>query len=124
MTTATWTMQPVDRAGATEQLTRLKWHATDYEVTMSDGLNTVLLGYTDRKGRAGIWGLFGRKERAVAAAKVVGTQTLTFGKRAKDGATAGRWTINFSGRTLREAIASGEYPYCETIAVDLPMPAA
>lgn len=93
-----------------QRLKSLKYHATKYEIvaTHKDG-RKVLVGYTPRKGRQGLWAMVAKNATAWIAFS--GEGSLTFAKRAADGATAGDWNINFSGRTQRDAIINGELPF-------------
>lgn len=94
-----------------ERLARLKNYATRYEIrgTNTETGQTVLIGYTAQKSRAGILAMC-RKNGAEIVARLRG-DSLEFGKRAADGATLGHWRIGFSGRTQREAIIAGELPF-------------
>lgn len=95
---------------AEQRLANLKHHATLYELAITDGTTMYLVCYSDRKGRSGILGCIRNKGRGERVVALTGSETLTFAKRAADGATLGRWTINFTGRTERQAIAEGELP--------------
>lgn len=100
-----------------EKLNRLKYYATRYEVAATHpDVRRVLIGYTGRKGRAGLCGLItDRRERAEAIVKLCGAETFHTAKRARDGATCGEWKINFTKRTQREAYIEGELPYVENL---------
>jgi hypothetical protein len=116
---------PAPPAGATElsppenvaaKLERIHNRTTKYEVTATRDGRTVLLGYT-RKGRRGMDSLIcsddGRRDAIV---KVLGTNRITYDKKASQGAVMGEWTIKFSGRTHRDCIIEGEWPFVMTIA--------
>ena len=84
---------------------------TRYELAAQHEDRRVLIGYTPRKGGAGMLAMLRARGPAVAA--LFGTEIITFAKRVGDGATtATGWTIRFTGRTQREAIQMGELPDC------------
>jgi len=91
------------------RLNRLKRYSTRYELiaTHPDG-RKVLVGYT-RKGRDGMLSMM--RKNGEAWVKFSGCEDIHFARRVGDGATSGEWTINFSGRTQREAIMEGELPF-------------
>jgi len=93
----------------TQQLERLRHYATRYELVAVKGDRTVLVTYTSQKSRDGIYS--SAQHRGEALAKLTGTETITFAKKAKDGAEMNGWKINFSGRTQRDAICNGEHPF-------------
>ncbi len=92
-----------------EKLARLRNHHTRYELAMWCGDRKILIAYTPRRGWAGITAAIQSKADAIVAA--AGADYIRFGKRASDGATLGDWTINFTGRTQREAYIQGELEY-------------
>jgi hypothetical protein len=93
-----------------DKLASLRWHSTRYELvaTHPDG-RKVLVGYTPRRGRSGLFDMLATN--GVAWVKFANAENITFGKRVADGAISGDWSINFSGRTQRDAICSGELPF-------------
>jgi hypothetical protein len=94
-----------------EKLSRLKHFHTRYEVTATQGDRKVLIGYTPRKGRRGIWSIL--SGRAESWGRFVGhaDPQIQFRKPSSAGADSEGWHINFSGRTQREAIIAGELPF-------------
>lgn len=98
------------------KLDRLKNYHTRYELVATSGDRKVLLGYTTRNNRRGLWAVVTDESRVQAVIKLVGTESIHFAKRAADGATMGEWTIRFSGRTQRECYIEGELPYVTDIA--------
>jgi len=93
-----------------EKLARIKNYSTRYELVAihSDG-RKVLVGYTPRRGRSGLYDMLATN--GPAWVKFSGAENVTFGKRVADGAISGDWSINFSGRTQRDAICNGELPF-------------
>jgi hypothetical protein len=91
------------------KLASLKNYHTRYEIAATRGTERVLIGYSARKGRRGILSM--AQTNGEKFAEYFQVDALQFGKRATDGATAGEWTVNFSGRTQRDAILSGELPF-------------
>lgn len=87
------------------KLARLKNRATRYELAATNGTHTVLAGYA-RKGRSGLLSMI--RKNADAWTTFAQADSIQFAKRAADGATLGKWTIRFTGRTQREAIIAAE----------------
>jgi hypothetical protein len=87
------------------KLARIKNYRTRYEVIMSSGVDRRLVVYmSGRSFRQLLCAIQDRIEniKAVAGADVwVNSRKFT----------AGDWAIEFSGRTQREAILAGEYPF-------------
>lgn len=93
----------------TARLHSLYNRATRYEITLSDGARTFLVGYTSRKSRQGLLGtLQAHGEAIVALACPIGNEQITFGRNINAGATIGPWQAKFTGRTERDAIMTGE----------------
>lgn len=110
------TRTPAEQATITAKLARLHNRGTAYELAMSrtlpDGTKDArLVAYTPRRNRNGLFDACCDKRRVDYLMKLTGSDNLRFGKRVVDGATMGEWTVNFSGRTQREAIIEGELPY-------------
>ena len=101
----------------TEQLQRLHRQPTRYELAAihSDG-RRVLLAYAMRRSRSSLWNIVTDDTRRDALIVLVGGTSITFAKRAADGATMGDWRIVWTGRTKRDAVLSGEYPFVCDIA--------
>jgi hypothetical protein len=94
-------------ATQTAKLDALRNYGTRYEVVITNGADTLLVGYTGRKSRDGMIALIRlHGERLVAFS---GSEEFTTGKRADDAITLGKYKIRFSGRTQREAISATEY---------------
>lgn len=93
-----------------EKLIRIRNYGTRYELVAShpDG-RKVLVGYTPRRGRSGLFDMLAKNGEAWV--KFSGAENITFGKRVSDGAVSGEWSIKFSGRTQRDAICNGELPF-------------
>ena len=100
------------------KLARLKNYATRYELAMTRGGQRLLVCYTSARGRRGI--LDAVRSRVSAMTWRTGVDHIEFAKRAADGATMGEWSINFTGRTQREAYVSGALEYCQS---GMPLPA-
>lgn len=96
----------------TEKLERLHNRATNYELVCKDGEKTYLAGYT-RMSKRGILGMLQRNGEKWAK-RISETDRITLDKNGKE-ATVGRFTIEFSRRTQREAIIMGELPWFEEI---------
>lgn len=96
-----------------DRLAALKNYATRYEVaaTHPDG-RRLLVVYTPRKSRRGILAFNPNTARALVA--VCGADSFTKGK---GGAILiGEWTVDFTGRTQREALTVGELPFVQDVA--------
>ena len=89
------------------KLTRIQMYRTRYELAAihPDG-RRMLVGYTEKRSRAGLLGMV--RQRGAKFTDATGADSITFGKRATDGATAGDWIVAFTGRTQREAYIAGE----------------
>lgn len=94
----------------TEKLARLKLYATRYEIVMSNGTESILIGYGGRS-RNLIRRMMSEDHRVQKIIAKTGTDRIVYGKRAIDGMSMGDWTIRPSGRTQREAITRGELPF-------------
>ena len=95
-------------------LARIHNRRTKYELVADhpDG-RRVLLAYSPRRSRTGIWDAITSNGRREAIVELVGTKTIDFELRASHGATMGDWKIIWSGRTQRDAYIGGELPYVE-----------
>jgi hypothetical protein len=93
----------------TAKLERLKNRRTAYELAAIRGDERVLLAYSCGRGRRDI--LNSCRKRAEAVVRLLGNAEITFGRTVADGATAGEWSIRFTGRTQRDAYVEGELPY-------------
>jgi hypothetical protein len=92
-----------------EKLERLRRFHTRYEISATRGAERVLVGYTMRKGRRGLYSMC--EHNAEAFDKFFG-KDFRWNKRAADGLTTDSgWLVNFSGRTQRDCILSGELPF-------------
>ncbi len=87
---------------------------TRYEIVATNAKDgrKVLVGYTPRKGREGIFQMLAKNGEAWV--KFSGAEDITFGKRVSDGAVSGDWKLNFSGRTQRDARTEGELVFFVT----------
>lgn len=93
----------------TQQLEALRNYSTRYEIAVKKNGLEFLLAYSPQRSRRGIETAI--RNRAEAFIKVTGATEFNFGKKAQDGATANGWTVNWTGRTQREAIIEGERTY-------------
>lgn len=91
------------------KLARIQNRDTRYEVRATNGSQSVLVGYTPRKGRAGIHSIVTKHAEAIT--RFMDADSIYFERRAADGAKMGNWKINFSGRTQRDAYIGGELPF-------------
>lgn len=102
--------QAPDRAAARRRLHALRNRRALYELALThpDG-RRVLLAYTDGKSRTAV--LKAIRRRGPAVVSLTGSESVTFARKAADGATIGEWSVNHTGRTEREAITDGPLPY-------------
>jgi hypothetical protein len=84
------------------KLERLKNYHTRYEVVAEKDGRKILLGYTARVSRQGLWGFI--SSNAAKWCVFANTQDARFRKKASEGLDSGGWHVHFSGRTQREAI--------------------
>jgi hypothetical protein len=93
-----------------ERLARLSNRRTRYELAAqgADG-RRVLIAYCARRTRGGL--LDACRGRAAQVVALTGSPEIVFGRRAADGATAGAWSIVWTGRTERDAITEGELEF-------------
>lgn len=96
-----------------DKLLRLKNYATRYEVTATNAATgeRILIGYTSRRGRAGILAMVRSNADKFLEYFECADAVWNWNKRASDGATVNGWLINFSGRTQRDAYCNGELPF-------------
>lgn len=95
-----------------QKLERLKNYHTRYEIAAERGDgHRLLIGYTPRKGRRGMYSMLQQRLDGGSLEHVLGTLELNWGKRAADGCAMGDWRIFFTGRTQRDAILAGELPF-------------
>lgn len=91
-----------------DKLKNLKYRSTAYELVARKGEEVRTIAYCVSRSRSTILRVAYKHGERLAA--LAGTDILTFGTRAKDGATIGDWHITFTGRTQREAYIEGEHP--------------
>lgn len=89
------------------RLEALKYRTTLYELVIEKDGKRYLAGYC-RKGRNGLFGMLAKNAEKIAA---LFGDTVTFAKRASDGAYINGWHVHFTGRTERECIIEGELPF-------------
>mgnify|MGYP001584239683 CR=1 FL=1 len=65
----------------------------------------LLVGYTARRSRGGLLSMV--RQRGETFTDATGADSITFGDRAADGATAGEWSVRFTGRTKLDAEREG-----------------
>jgi len=87
---------------------------TFYEIAAEgpDGLR-VLVAYVNSRSRRSLIDCV--RDRAALAIALTGAEIFETGRRAADGITLGLWRIRYSGRTKREARASGCLPYIRDV---------
>ena len=90
-------------------LARIQGRATLYEMVVSDDHATYLVQYTSAPSRRIL--LDSVRKRGAQLQALTGLDSLTFASKARDGANMGHWRIYWTGRTEREAIGAGEYPF-------------
>lgn len=91
------------------KLESMRNRATLYEMAMIRGDVRILIRYSNRKGRRSI--LKNVYDFADKIEAITGTNEIVWGATQADGATCGEWTIKFTGRTRREAVIVGEFPF-------------
>jgi hypothetical protein len=94
-----------------ERLARLQNYPTRYELVAERGETRVLIAYSMRTGRHAL--LIAAQKHGPALIAMMGLTDdarIVFLKPARLGARIGEWSIRFSGRTQREAIAA-ELPW-------------
>ena len=108
-------MQTRPPAEQRDMLMRLHRHRTAYELVLShpDG-RCILLGYSASRSRGSLLSLLRRYGERVL--RETGQDEIIFARRSRDGATSGEWAIRWTGRTHREAICSGEWPWIGSAA--------
>lgn len=97
-----------------QQLERLKHYGTRYEVTLTNGRTTYLLGYTSRRSRQGLLDVLRlRGSDVVEKTSMPENAIISFVHWNTIGFDLGfdSWHVRFTGRTQREAIVSGEHDY-------------
>lgn len=94
-----------------EKLGRLRNRPTLYELAMVRGDEKILVAYVQRKGRRDLWKAITNPKRIRKIVAKAGTEEITFRKKAGDGGQMGEWSLRFTGRTERDAVAEGELPY-------------
>ena len=92
------------------KLTRIKNYHTRYEAIITDGTITYLLAYICGKSFSNLYRA--TANRVAEVNKVTNAETWIQNRKL----TAGTFEIKYSGRTQREAILDGEYPYVGSVA--------
>ena len=95
------------------KLESIKYYATRYEVVMTKGGESLLVGYTSKHSRDGLLAMV--RQQAEAFVKYTGAESVD-AKKGKLLTTPNGWAITFSGRTQREAYCSGELPFIVQVA--------
>lgn len=101
-----------------DKLDRIKNYHTRYEVIVVDTtgeFRSILVGYTSRKSLPGLLALAQKQGAALIRVLAIsehdrfhrGGQSLGV-----PSLCVGRWLIQFSGRTQRQAYIEGERPFC------------
>ena len=98
-----------DFTGIVQRLENRSAKRLEDVATHADG-RKVLIRYTSRKGRRGLYDALTQGEPAKLCA-FLGADHIDFAKKASDGGKMGEWTVRFSGRTQRDAIIGGELPF-------------
>ena len=96
---------------ADSRLERQQYRSTKYEILAAHNGTTRLVLYTGGKSRSALIGAV--RQRAAELVKFCNAEEFTLGERASDGVQIGDWQIIYSGRTLREAISDGEFPFID-----------
>lgn len=91
-----------------QRLAALRNHATLYEMEIRRGTEAYLVCYSDKKSRSAFFKCVSKPGRAERLVALTGSESIAFAKKATDGGTMGGWTLKFTGRSEREAIAAGE----------------
>jgi hypothetical protein len=101
---------------ATDRLEALAHYATRYEVVLTNGTKSFLLGYTARHSRAGLVDVLIARGPAVAARVGMSDEHFINFKTWKWPGldVSNGWLVRFSRRTQREAIVAGELPRLST----------
>jgi hypothetical protein len=94
---------------AQSRLERDQRYATKYEIVAVLNGTTRLVLYTGQHSRSGL--IASVRQRGEELVKFCKAEEFDLGKRAADGVHIGNWHIAFSGRTKREAISEGEFPF-------------
>jgi hypothetical protein len=95
------------------RLARLQNRPTRYEITATrEGCDTLLIGYTPRVSRIGLLHVMQRQHVELIARLGIGDDDeIAWHTRPRVHATTSGWSIGFTGRTQRDAILSGEFPF-------------
>jgi len=96
---------------AQSRLERDQRYATKYEIVAALNGTTRLVQYTARHSRSAL--IASVRQRGEQLVKFCNAEEFQIGKRAADGVHIGNWHIGFSGRTKREAISEGEFPFID-----------
>lgn len=91
-------------------------YSSRYEVIAERQGEKILLGYTRRKSREGLWAVITREFVSKPLVKLTGDENIHFAKKASEGGFMGPWQIHFSGRTEREAVLAGEHKKIQSMA--------
>mgnify|MGYP005823231145 CR=1 FL=1 len=95
-----------------ERLRRIARYRTAYELAITNNTDTYLVRYSASKSRRSL--LANCRFSADQLVSLTGSEEITWGNRAADGAVMGDWRITWTGRTEREAIIEGEHPFIHT----------
>jgi hypothetical protein len=91
-----------------QKLERLRNRRTLYELIVQRGDCKLLVGYTQKTRDS----LFKQARRVgESLVKITRSENITLAKKVGDGAVMGEWTLCWTGRTERDAIIGGEYPF-------------
>ncbi len=99
---------------ATQRLAASRHQPTRYEIiaTNTKTGRQLLIAYTGQRSRHGLLrALYNRSDDVIRALSLSDTHVVDWRKPARDGCDIEDWHVQFSGRTKRHAIASGELEY-------------
>lgn len=83
--------------------------ATLYELVAERDGRRILVAYCQSRTRRGLYNALSNRLDHIQ--RVIGTKAIDWADRARDGATMGAWRVWWTGRTERDARASGTLPY-------------
>ena len=98
----------------TQQLAAIQHQPTRYEIiaTNTKTGRQLLIAYTAQQSRHGLLrALYNRSDDVIRALELSDTHVINWRKPARDGCDIEGWHVQFSGRTKRHAITSGEIDY-------------
>ena len=117
-------MTTTDAQERDRKLDRLKNRPTRYELILTDGETSYLVGYSVGRSRHSLLMCAQKSARQIIKAtglgddaKLVWKSNGVHGARAEMGTPEKAWSLRFSGRTQREAISGQEHPFIGDVAL-------